>query len=1448
MITFNLRPSLFIIPKFLNFNFLLLILFCIPLFSIAQQKAFPNASGAAAYASGGRGGTVYHVTNLNNSGSGSFRDAVSASNRTIVFDISGTIQLTSNLHIYASNLTIAGQTAPQGGITITGKAVFFQDIDNVIVRYIRFRPDYNSVGNVDALNAVNCTNFLIDHCSISWGGDEAFSITGHSSDVTIQNCIFGESKTGMLAGDGYSPIATNYSIIGNLYYNISHRFPNVAALRTDVVNNVVHNWFTRIMTVAAHNNSQLNEIGNYYQSGIKTAKPRGYDFAVNWLDIGSSSQKSNIRIYTDGNVYPTFLTESGDDWSLYVHRFNVNSGQYAGINQWDDAHSDFRVSSPFSFLGAAPTLMTADQALVSIPLNAGANKYLSSDGSATIYRDNIDHIYVTNVSSNTSEYYPFPPSNIVNKQHYLNFHNSVSSSPINVRSFNYDSDNDGMPNVWESQNGLNPNNASDRNIVQPDGYTNLEYYLNEMSIATTTLPACSNEVITFPYSESFENTLGDWTQSSTDDMDWTIDANGTPSNDTGPSSASEGSYYIFVEASGNPTKQAILNSPCFNLSSLSSANFSFKYHQSGSLNDMGTIDLEASDDNGTTWTSIWSSTGHKGDAWLTADIDLAAYVGGSLQLRFNRILGNTYQADIAIDQVNLSGSVNTTVSNDCSVEISSFPYTEGFENTLGDWTQSSADDMDWTIDANGTPSSDTGPSSASEGSYYIFVEASGNPTKQAILKSPCFNLSSLSAANFSFKYHQSGSLNDMGTIDLEASDDNGATWTSIWSSTGHKGDSWLTADIDLAAYVGGSLQLRFNRILGNTYQADIAIDDLSLSEVVNTTVSNDCSVEISSFPYTEGFENTLGDWTQSSADDMDWTIDANGTPSNDTGPSSASEGSYYIFVEASGNPTKQAILNSPCFNLSSLSAANFSFKYHQSGSLNDMGTIDLEASDDNGATWTSIWSSTGHKGDSWLTVDIDLAAYVGGSLQLRFNRILGNTYQADIAIDDLSLSEVVNTTVSNDCSVEISSFPYTEGFENTLGDWTQSSTDDMDWTIDANGTPSSDTGPSSASEGSYYIFVEASGNPTKQAILNSPCFNLSSLSAANFSFKYHQSGSLNDMGTIDLEASDDNGTTWTSIWSSTGHKGDSWLTADIDLAAYVGGSLQLRFNRILGNTYQADIAIDDLSLSEVVDSGCKNGISSFPYTEGFENTLGAWTQSTADEMDWTVDANGTPSSATGPSSASEGSYYVYVEASSNLKKQAILNSPCFNLSSLSDASFSFRYHQYGAGDMGSIDLEVSDDDGVSWTSIWNSSGDQGNSWQTASVSLSNYVGKSVLLRFNRIIGSTWQADIAIDDVSLLSRDDRASRVSKPVSDSLEKNALEDLKEITLYPNPVKGNFLNIKSTYSNLSFEIYNMVGQLVSKGNVKNDIIDISNLNTEIYLVRFSSEGKIITKQFIKQ
>ncbi len=307
-------------------------------------------------------------------------------------------------------------------------------------------------------------------------------------------------------------------------------------------------------------------------------------------------------------------------------------------------------------------------------------------------------------------------------------------------------------------------------------------------------------------------------------------------------------------------------------------------------------------------------------------------------------------------------------------------------------------------------------------------------------------------------------------------------------------------------------------------------------------------------------------------------------------------------------------------------------------------------------------------------------------------------------------------------------------------------------------------------------------------------------------------------------------------------------------------------------------------------AGCLNGISSFPYNEGFENTLGQWTQATNDDLNWTVDASGTPSSGTGPGSATQGSYYIFVEASSNgtgfPNKQAILNSPCFDLTGLNEASFTFSYHMFGDNDMGSIAVEASTDNGASWTSIWSETGNKGNNWNDANINLSAYVGGSVQLRFNRVTGGTWKADIAIDNVALSS----GGASTPPPADicagvapydntrgysagdrvtfqgSLYERtttswvnlgtcgaavagvagSYQDLNDVisaavgfTVYPNPVnEGSLYIASSTFDKKAYTIFNALGQMVEEGDVESTI-DVSQFQNGMYTIIIKGQAK---------
>ncbi len=172
--------------------------------------------------------------------------------------------------------------------------------------------------------------------------------------------------------------------------------------------------------------------------------------------------------------------------------------------------------------------------------------------------------------------------------------------------------------------------------------------------------------------------------------------------------------------------------------------------------------------------------------------------------------------------------------------------------------------------------------------------------------------------------------------------------------------------------------------------------------------TGNCSGDVASFPFTESFETNLGQWSQaSSGDDLDWTRNSGGTPSNGTGPANAADGTFYLYVEASGtaSPNKRAILNSPCLNFSSLVTPTLTFQYHMVGSA--INSLAVEARTDNTGTWSSVFSKTGAQGTGWNTANVDLSAYAGkASVQLRFNVVTGSGnsgWQSDIAIDAVSI-------------------------------------------------------------------------------------------------------------------------------------------------------------------------------------------------------------------------------------------------------------------------------------------------------------------------------------------------------------------------------------------------------------------------------------------------------------
>ncbi|CAL2076908.1 conserved protein of unknown function precursor containing a type A C-terminal secretion signal [Tenacibaculum sp. 190524A02b] len=350
---------------------------------------------------------------------------------------------------------------------------------------------------------------------------------------------------------------------------------------------------------------------------------------------------------------------------------------------------------------------------------------------------------------------------------------------------------------------------------------------------------CLEEIISFPYTESFETGLGQWKNATvSDDINFTRNSGVTPSNGTGPNIASKGSYYVYVEASGQekgyPNKIAILNSPCLNFSTLMAPYLSFQYHMYG--DSIGELIVDIKKSNETLWRPLYTKSGKSGNAWQTAIVNLKAYAAEeSVQLRFKIITAKSWQGDIAIDEVTIAeGNSNP---NNCSEEISSFPYVESFEEGLGKWKDvTTGDDLNFTRNSGETPTNGTGPSKASDGNYYVYVEASGKgkgyPNKKAILNSPCLNLSTLTKPQLTFRC-QAGGSNAAGELAVEARIGNTEEWISLYTKKGWLGNAWVAENIDLEKYAGEvNIQLRFVVITGNkenSWKGDIAIDAIRIA-------------------------------------------------------------------------------------------------------------------------------------------------------------------------------------------------------------------------------------------------------------------------------------------------------------------------------------------------------------------------------------------------------------------------------------------------------------------------------------------------------------------------------------------------------------------------------------------------------------------------------------------
>ena len=444
----RIEPKSFKMKKLLfGMGFLLILI----INSYAQQLAFPSAEGYGKYVTGGRGGVVYEVTNLNSSGAGSLGEAISASGaRTVIFKVSGTID--GDFTIKNGNITIAGQTAPGEGIAIKGK-LRFDNISNVIVRYIRVRGEVND----DAFGGRYNDNIIIDHVSTSWSSDEIMSIY-HGNNITIQWCMMTEACGGSHAFGGIW--GNNHSTYHhNLFAHNIDRNPRIAsgAGYNDFRNNVIYNWqYESLHGGEMHQGTDsrfqfcsTNVVANYYKPGPGTqtqhktriCSPKTRDGAA---DYG--------KWFVADNYLHGFPEVTADNWKGVIPVW------WNTIDPDLDAIPGLKLDSASNYMPI--NQQTAEEAYLSV---------LDYVGCSFPNRDTVDKRIIEEVRNGNFTY---------GNKGYISHPNDVGGWPVLAAGTPYtDSDHDGMCDDWETDNGLNPNDPEDRNEIGQGGYTNLEVFL-----------------------------------------------------------------------------------------------------------------------------------------------------------------------------------------------------------------------------------------------------------------------------------------------------------------------------------------------------------------------------------------------------------------------------------------------------------------------------------------------------------------------------------------------------------------------------------------------------------------------------------------------------------------------------------------------------------------------------------------------------------------------------------------------------------------------------------------------------------------------------------------------------------------------------------------------------------------------------------------------------------
>lgn len=834
----------------------------------------------------------------------------------------------------------------------------------------------------------------------------------------------------------------------------------------------------------------------------------------------------------------------------------------------------------------------------------------------------------------------------------------------------------------------------------------------------------------FPYNEDFSsfsasnpfNLINNWENSTADDFDWEIQSGPTNSNLTGPNGdhTTGAGNYIYMETSGPSTNdEAHLITPCYDLTGLGNAEFSFWYHMFGAT--MGELHVDLFANNSWNLDVIQPFVGNQGNTWLRALVDLRPYVGQVVKLRFRGIRGTNFTSDIALDDIELidvSGidsridSISVTLPTNASCQVSLPQPVEVFIKNLGSTVLTTVP-IAYQLN-NGSIVRDTFSGNIAPGG------------RQSFIFNQLVNLNG-SAFNYTVK-----------------------SWTD------------LSNDIRVA---NDSTQINFQ-----------------------------LTPTISTYPFNENFDSfttgnpgvLLNGWSNDPAADLTWNVNTGPTGSAATGPSqdqnSTGSGNYLYLESSSSFLNANALLLSNCIDLTSVTSPQLSFWYHMFGAT--MGELHVDVIQNGVLNLDVTPAIIGNQGNVWVNRTINLSAYVGQVIQLRFRGIRGSSFTSDIAIDNIE----VTAGASPDLGVSALISPVFTGCQ-------PSATQPLQVTIQNFSGVASSFVPLA-----YRLNNGAVVRDTLQAVI--PPFG-----NVNFTFS----------GVLTVQ----NGSNSLVVWS-----------------AFPGDPNPL--NDTLNQVLQLSAVQTTFPTSEPFSSFTTGNPGMF--MNGWENEV------TTDSHDWYVNSGSTPTAGTGPTGdhTTGTGNYLYVNANGFSGTTARVVSGCYDLTNANAPELDFWYHMSGA-DMGTLHVDLDVNGFYVQDIIAPISGDQGANWVNQQISLSGYPSIIRLIFRADIITKTGTiaGDIAIDDINI----------------NVTPVGLEELQEGLvvgeIYPNPTSGaqaKLLVTSDKESVLNTSLIDVNGRIINQNTIgivkgRNTIsISTIELDRGVYFYRLIESGRSITKKLIVQ